>query len=88
MAGVESLARLLPQVWRYEAAGGLTDAEAYGRMKLAREVHAGNPEVWPEVEELLREEADYVRGRAEEWVAQFEPGERGRWRRLLNGEPG
>jgi hypothetical protein len=67
MAGVESLARLLPQVWRYEAAGGLTDAEAYRRMKLAREVHAGNLEVWPEVEELVREEADYVRRRAEEW---------------------
>jgi hypothetical protein len=88
MAGVESLARLLPRIWRYEASRGLTDAEAYRRMKLAREVHAGNLEVWPEVEVLLREEADYVHGRAEEWVAQFESGEHGRWRRLLNGEPG
>jgi hypothetical protein len=77
------MASTLLRIWRYEHASRLSHDKERHRMMLAREVHAGNPEVWPEVEELLHEEADYLRRRAEEWAAQFEPGERPRWERLL-----
>lgn len=82
MTADQVMAGTLHRIWRYEHASRSEEEEQH-RMMLAREVHAGNPEVWPEVEELIAVEREYLDARAREYVDGLPAGERRRWERLL-----
>ncbi len=76
----EVVAAAMTQTWKNEYARTLDDEY---RISLARELHAGNPDAFAEWETIRDDEADYISVRAEEWLAELNPGERPRWERLL-----
>lgn len=78
-------AATLHRAWAYEFHSQLSPVEEEAAIRLAREVHAGNPEALAEVEVVRVEQTAHVDARAREHVAELPKGERSRWRKLLSG---
>ncbi len=79
----ERTAASLRRTWLYEYAQTLSDGETLRQMRLALQLHVGNPEAFDEWKALMVEEIEYLGVRADEWVSGLEPREQPRWRRLL-----
>ena len=79
-------AATLRGVWAYEFHSQLSPVEEEAAIRLAREVHAGNPEALAEVEAGLVEQSAHVDARAREHISSLPKSQRSRWRSLLRGD--